>query len=111
MTYSQMKLFSSSWRSKLRSRWKPVYWWTALAVCLCPTAYFIPRYLSEAGHHPPVGTYIAVLGGLAAAVTFRKEPSVGEKAAWIVLISLLAVAEIRNLYVVDKEQTATFSTI
>jgi hypothetical protein len=51
------------------------------------------------------------MGGLAAAVTFRKDPSLKEKAAWIVLITLVMVAEVRNLYVADREQAATFSKI
>jgi hypothetical protein len=40
---------------------------------------------------------------VAAAVTFRKEPPVKEKAAWIFLIALLMLAEIRNLYV-DRDE-------
>jgi hypothetical protein len=51
------------------------------------------------------------MGGLAAAVTLRKEPPLKEKAAWIVLIALVMVAEIQNLYVADKQQNAVFSSI
>jgi len=91
--------------------WKPVYWWTIIAVCLWPVAYFVPKYLLDIGHHPPIGTYIAILGLLAAGVTLRKEPSPPEKAAWMVLLTFMMVAEIRNLYVADAEQTATFGSI
>jgi len=99
------------WRGKLRSWWKPVYWWTVLAISLCPIAEFLPYHFLKTEHHVPVGIYIAIMGGLAAAVTFRKDPPVGEKAAWIALIALLIVAEIRNLYVTDQEQAMTFSSI
>jgi hypothetical protein len=51
------------------------------------------------------------MGGVAAAVTFRKEPSVPEKAVWIVLLTLLIVAEIRNLYVADAHQASIFGNI
>lgn len=82
-----------------------------LAVCLWPVAIFVPHYLLAGGHHPPVGTYIAIMGGLAAAVTLREKPSLPEKAAWIFLIALVMVAEIRNLYIADAEEAAKFDTI
>lgn len=66
----------------------------------------MPNYLLKTGHHPPVGVYIAVMGGLAAILTFRTEPSRVERAAYIVLITLLMVAEIQNLYVEAGRQTA-----
>jgi hypothetical protein len=66
--------------------WLPNYW-TWIALSLCPVAFLLPRYLIKHGHHPPVGTYIAILGGLAAAVTLREHPPVKEKAAWIMLIT------------------------
>jgi hypothetical protein len=99
------------WRTRLRAWWEPAYWWTFLAIGLWPVAYALPPYLLKSGHHPPVGTYIAILGGLVAAVTLRKEPPLIEKAAWVLLITLVMFAEIRNLYVVDQEQTQTFSKI
>jgi hypothetical protein len=70
-----------------------------------------PEIIRRWGHHPPVGTYIAILGLLAAAVTLRKDPPLSEKAIWILLMATLMVAEIRNLYIADKEQAATFSAI
>jgi hypothetical protein len=51
------------------------------------------------------------MGGLAAAVTFRKDPSLPEKAAWILLITIVMVAEIQNLYVADAEQAGKFEAI
>jgi hypothetical protein len=51
-----------------------------------------------------VGAYIAFLGALAAAVTLRKEPSLGEKACWIIAITILMVAEVNNLYVEADRQ-------
>jgi hypothetical protein len=105
------KLVFLRWRIKVRSRWTAddhMFW---VAIFLLPFAYFVPQHLIKVDHHPPVGTYIAILGGLAAAVTFRKEPPLREKSAWIALITLLMVAEIRNLYIADKEQASTFSAI
>jgi len=51
------------------------------------------------------------MGGLAAFVTFREKLRPVEKAAWIVLITLLIVAEIRNIYVSDAEQIERFGKI
>jgi hypothetical protein len=99
------------WTTKIRSWWKTDSHMVWVALCLCPAAIFIPRYLIKNGHHPPIGTYIAILGTLAAAVTFRKDPPLKEKAAWIFLISMLMVAEIRNLYIADAEQAETFIAI
>jgi hypothetical protein len=82
-----------------------------IAVALWPVAFFVPPYLIKTGHHPPVGTYIAILGVLAAAVTFRKEPSLLEKGAWIIVFTLVGVAEIRNLYIADEEQANKFNSI
>jgi hypothetical protein len=85
--------------------------WLLAAVALCPVAFFVPNHLIRSGHHPPIGVYIGIMGGVAAAVTFRKEPSVPEKAVWIALITLLMIAEIRNLYIADAEQSRTFGAI
>jgi hypothetical protein len=38
----------------------------------------------------------------------RKDPPVKEKAAWILLMALVMVSEIRNLYVADAEQAGKF---
>jgi hypothetical protein len=103
------RLLLSRWNIQLRSWWKAEYW-AYTALILCPIAFFLPRYLLSVGHHPPVGTYIAILGGLAAAVTFRKDPPLKEKAAWIMLIALVMKAEISNLYLADKEQAGVFSS-
>jgi hypothetical protein len=98
------------WATKFRSWWKADYFlW--IAVALVPVAIVVPHYLIKAGHHPPVGTYIAILGVLATAVTLRKDPPLPEKAAWVFLFALLAVAEIRNLYVEDNEETVKFGLI
>jgi hypothetical protein len=83
--------------------------WVAFASCLL--ALLITNHLSKTEHNPPVGAYIAVMGLVAACVTFRKEPSRTEKALWIGVMTILMVAEIRNLYVADNEQLKKFSTI
>ena len=111
MFLAKTKLALLSERNRFRLWWKSVYWWSTIAVCLWPVAYFVPQHLFKIGHHPPVGTYIALAGLLVAAVTLRKDPPLPEKACWIVLFTLLTVAEIRNLYIADREQAETFSTI
>lgn len=78
---------------------------------LCVPAYFVPNYLLKIGHNPPVGVYIAIMGGVAALVAYREKPHPLEKAAWMVLITLFIVAEIRNLYIADAEQVAKFGAI
>ena len=78
--------------------------WLRTAASSVFVAAYLPHYLVRIGFQPPVGLYIAVLGGLAAAVTLRKEPSVGEKALWIVAITILMFAEIHNLYVEAERQ-------
>ncbi len=92
-------------REALRGPWI----WIALA-CL-PAAAYIPLCLSRRGYHIPVGVYIGIMGLLAAAVTLRDKQSVYEKAVWILVLTCLMGAEIRNLYTADKEQAATFGSI
>ena len=52
-----------------------------------------------------------MMGGVAAYVTFRVGMGTAEKIGWIALITLLMIAEIRNLYVSDAEQVAKFGKI
>jgi len=77
---------------------------------LCIPATLVPQYLLNNHLNPPVSVYIAIMGLLAAVATFM-EPRKAEKAAWIALLTLLVVAEIRNLYVADAEQLAKFERI
>lgn len=95
-----------AWWSLLRRNY-----WVLLAALLCFVAFVLPPHLIEKGHHPPVGTYIAIMGCLAAAVTFRKEPRLVEKAAWILVVTGLMFAEIKNLYVDRDEHNAQQSLI
>lgn len=89
-------------------RWVPQNRYLAIALLSCLLAFFATNYLF-ANHIPiPVGVYIAVLGLAAAAVTLRKEPNPIEKAVWIVLLTILMVAEIRNLYIAENEQAVKF---
>jgi hypothetical protein len=62
-------------------------------------------------YRPPVGVYIAVVGVLAAGVTFRSEPTKREKALWILTITILVVGEISGLYKADTEQKKQYATI
>jgi hypothetical protein len=71
----------------------------------------IPSWLLSHGYHVPVGVYIAIMGLVTAVATFHDEPSRVEKFGWILFATALMVAEIRNLYVADREQAHTFSAI
>ena len=91
--------------------WLRRNFWALLVWVFCVLAIFVPPYLLKTEHNPPVGVYIAIMGGLAAFVTFRESMKRAEKAGWIVLITLFIVAEIRSLYISDAEQIAKFSKI
>lgn len=78
--------------------------WLRIAIAAILLCLYVPYYLAVRGIQPPVGVYIAVLGGLAAGVTLRREPSVREKACWIIAITILMLAEVRNLYVEADRQ-------
>jgi hypothetical protein len=90
----------------VRDTWNRFYadvWFRIAAATVVACAY-TSHYLAARGVPIPVGVYVATLGGLAAAVTLRKEPSTPEKALWIVAITILMVAEIHNLYVEADKQ-------
>lgn len=72
--------------------------WLRIAASSVVVVVYLPHFLARIGFQFPVGGYIAILGGLAAVVTLRKEPSVREKACWILAITVLLFAEIHNLY-------------
>ena len=94
---------------KGKSIYSDVWLWVAVATivaCAC-----LPRCLAKVGFEPPVGMYIAILGALAVAVTLRKEPSLPEKACWIVAITLLMLWEVNNLYVEANRQRIESSKI
>jgi len=78
---------------------------------LCLFACFAPNHLRKMGHNPPAGVYIALMGLAAAIVSLRKEPGPVEKALWITLITILMIAEVRNLYVEDAAQLTKFDKI
>src|SRR3954454_24756715 len=63
-------------RSWLRQNYR-----TLLPLLLCLITILLPSYLNRHGHHPPVGTYIAIMGCLAAALTFRGAPASRE--GWV----------------------------
>ena len=90
----------------LRSEWPAVVLacFSALSVCAS-------KWLFVNEYRPPVGVYIAIMGLVAALMSLRKEPSHWEKASWIILMTVLIVAEIQNLYKADREQARTFNEI
>ncbi|MGB7471519.1 MAG: hypothetical protein WBA09_15490 [Candidatus Acidiferrum sp.] len=59
----------------------------------------------------PVGVFVAIMGLVAAIMAFQKEPKRSEKALWILCLTALLVAEIRNLYTADRQQANTFNQI
>jgi hypothetical protein len=89
---------------------RPTSWEKVAASTLCIVivvlVFFVWRH-----YHPPVGVYIAIMGFLAAGVTLRKEPSLPEKALWILVITFLVFAEVQNLYVAENKQVKTFAHI
>jgi hypothetical protein len=85
--------------------------WLRVAWLVLPFTVVIPWVLHHCQHDPPVGVYIGIVGGLAAAVTFRKEPGPREKALWILGITILIVAEITNLYHEARMQEERFQKI
>lgn len=89
--------------SDVGSRFYSDTWFRVAAAAVAVCAY-IPHYVATHGIQVPVGVYVVALGGLAAAVTLRKEPSTREKALWIIAITILMVAEIQNLYVEADRQ-------
>jgi hypothetical protein len=91
--------------------WVRLNYWTIIAAIVSTVAFTILVHLAKHDHRPPVGTYIAILGFVAAAVTFRKDPPVHEKFFWIIAITLLMTAEIQNLYKDRDEHTAQQSLI
>ncbi len=89
---------------------RPTFW-EVIAFALFWMAIFVPPYLANHHYAHPVGVYIAFMGAVAAGVTFRKKPPLREKALWILVITTLMIAEVRNLYVAEREQIHTFAHI
>lgn len=96
---------ATTWKEFTSNSWLRV---AAASVLLCA---YLPHYLAGRGISPPVGFYIAALGGLAAAVTLRKEPSSTEKAFWVIAITILMVAEMHSLYVAEDKHNQETRTI
>lgn len=90
----------------LREHWPPF-----ILSCISIAAFVIPVSLSDHGHRPPVGVYVTIMGLVIAVMSLRKEPTRPEKATWIILITVLMCAEIRNAYATDAEQATTFGKI
>lgn len=76
-------------------------------------ALLLALYLAKTDNNPPAGTYIAIMGAFGVFAAFREEPTLMrfEKSAWVFLLTVLLVAEVQNLYHVDKKQTETFKGI
>lgn len=87
------------------------YGWTAIAIVCLFLGLSLALYLSIGNHRAPVGVLIGIMGFVAAAITFRDKPQKMEKAIWIILMTVLLVAEIRNLYIADAEQNAKLEKI
>ncbi|MGC1129363.1 MAG: hypothetical protein WA875_07375 [Candidatus Acidiferrales bacterium] len=82
-----------------------------LLVALDAITVILVIWLAHHGEYPSVGFYIAV-GGIAGAVMAALDESAGkQKAALIVLITILMAAEIQNLWRADRQQTQTFDGI
>jgi hypothetical protein len=73
-------------------------------VCASVFAFEFSNWLATHSKRPPVGVYIAIMGLVVALMTVR-EPKKWEKFLWIILATVLTIAEIRGLYVFDEQQT------
>jgi len=111
MSRVRLSLVLQRWKIQLRSWFQPIHYWTWFAVALWPIAEFAPHYLAKPGHSLPVGVLTVFLGVLAAAVTLRDRPSRLEKAAWIVLLTIIMSSEIRNFYTDRDEHNAQALTL
>lgn len=76
---------------------------------MCFAAWAVPAWLVP--HRPPVGVYIAIMGLVIALMALPKEPSGIEKFLWIIIITGLMFAEIKNIYRTDVAQVQTFQSI
>jgi hypothetical protein len=74
-------------------------------------SFYMPTWMAHHGHRVPVGVYVTVMGLVTAAMAFHEGPTQAEKAGWMLFITALMVAEIRNLYVADLEQSQIFGDI
>jgi len=63
------------------------------------------------GFHPPIGTYVAILGALAAAVTFWPTRKRWVKTCWVMVFFLLTFFEIRNLLWDRSEHEKEFQSM
>ena len=86
-----------------------IWGWVAVGAVASSVVIFFLLYTEIA--HFPAGVCIAIVGALATAVTFRTEPSTGEKALWVLSITILVVSEISGLYRADREQKHQYTTI
>lgn len=84
---------------------------SVLLLFLSSVAFYLPGWLFNHQYHVPVGIFVTVMGFVAAAMTLREPSSKMEKAFWMLVLTALMVAEIRNLYKADAEQAITFSGI
>jgi hypothetical protein len=86
-------------------------WVELLLIVVSVFVVAMAHWLGTHRHRPPVGVYIAIMGAVAALMIFHEKPSLREKAAWVILVTVLMVTEIQNIYTTDKEQSATFLSI
>ena len=85
--------------------------YTFLAIALWFPACLLPMYFRSGHVNILVGVYLAITGVLAAACALRRDPLAREKAAWVVLLTILTYSEIRNLYTADAALVNRFDAI
>jgi hypothetical protein len=98
-------------RGTSRIDWLRRNWLSILLLCLSAFAFYLPGWLFDRMYHIPVGSFVTVMGFVAAAMALRDPHSRVEKACWMLVMTALMVAEIRNLYKADAEQASTFAGI
>lgn len=87
--------------------------WTVTAFCFFVVGTMVAAYFSFSSHKAPVGVLVGAMGLVAAGVTFRDDPKprAEERALWLLLMTFLLFAEIRNDHLADKAQEQKFESI
>jgi hypothetical protein len=112
---NKLNHFLALHRTKLAGSWhslsKSQKLWLFVSLLVLIAAGTIVHHRSHARTSTPVGVYVAIMGVIVAGATFRKEPSLPEKAGWVLVATLFVWAEIINLYKETAEQTGRLTII
>jgi hypothetical protein len=110
LTFSAIKSHLWHWCESAAS-WVLRRWIAVLLGCSTIITGYFPTLAAHHSWHIPVGVYVTIMGVVTAMMAFQEHPNKWEKCLWILCITAFMVAEIRNLYIADQENTATFTRI